>query len=109
MSTVEHKFKSHLVEICDKISGKNFLIDTGSSFTIVPPTSKEKSRGKGKSTLSIVAANGTAIDNYGWKDIVLDLGLKRYYYFTVLIADVFFYTQGRMSPKEYPRTLTGVT
>ena len=109
MSTVEHKFKSHLVEICDKISGKNFLIDTGSSFTIVPPTSKEKSRGKGKSTLSIVAANGTAIDNYGWKDIVLDLGLKRYFYFTVLIADVFFYTQGRMSPKEYPRTLTGVT
>ena len=87
VSTVESDDKSHLVEIYDRISGKRFLIDTGSQFSIIPPTHKERNQ-KDKATVSLVAANGTAIKTYGWKDIVLDLGLKRYYYFTVLIADV---------------------
>ena len=60
VSTVESDDKSHLVEIYDRISGKRFLIDTGSQFSIIPPTHKERNQ-KDKATVSLVAANGTAI------------------------------------------------
>lgn len=62
-----------------------FLIDSGADVSAVPPTDTDRRRG---GSLSLVAANGTPIRQYGFRNLILDLGLRRSFPFSVRVADV---------------------
>lgn len=72
--------------ISDKKTSDCYLIDTGADISVVPPTQSEKNYKVPQSTL--FAANGTKIAIYGEKRINLNLGLRRSYEWTFVIADV---------------------
>ena len=62
----------------------NFLVDTRSEVSVVPPSHNEKSQLCG---CQLVEANGSIIRTYGEKEIKLKLGAKHYEW-DVDIADV---------------------
>lgn len=72
--------------IYDKLSKKQFLIDTGSDLSILPPTDKDKIAKV--NTTSLYAANGTQIKTYGQKILTVSLGLRRSFEWSFIIADV---------------------
>ncbi|GBM84476.1 hypothetical protein AVEN_192189-1 [Araneus ventricosus] len=72
--------------IHDRPSGLNFLVDTGADISVVPPSSEE--RCKPKSLLNLLAANGTKINTYGTRNLSLNIGLRRIFSWSFIIADV---------------------
>ncbi|GBM17723.1 Transposon Ty3-I Gag-Pol polyprotein [Araneus ventricosus] len=72
--------------IHDRPSGLNFLVDTGASISVVPPSSAE--RCKPKSLLNLLAASGTKINTYGTRNLSLNIGLRRIFPWSFIIADV---------------------
>ncbi|GBN30170.1 hypothetical protein AVEN_57021-1 [Araneus ventricosus] len=72
--------------IHDRPSGLNFLVDTGADISVVPPSSAE--RCKPKSLLNLLAANGTKINTYGTRNLSLNIGLRRIFPWSFIIADV---------------------
>ncbi|GFU37442.1 retrovirus-related Pol polyprotein from transposon opus [Trichonephila clavipes] len=67
-------------------SGQKFLIDSGSEICVVPPSpTMNKSP---QSNFSLFAANNTKIPAYGMVRKELNLGLKRPFIWTFIIADV---------------------
>lgn len=72
--------------ISDKRLSLRFLIDTGADLSIVPPNNSEKKNPS--HSIELFAANGTSIRTFGEKRITLDLGLRRTFQWTFLIADV---------------------
>ncbi|GBO39070.1 hypothetical protein AVEN_116404-1 [Araneus ventricosus] len=72
--------------IHDRPSGLNFLVDTGDDISVVPPSSAE--RCKPKSLLNLLAANGTKINTYGTRNLSLNIGLRRIFPWSFIIADV---------------------
>lgn len=77
--------KSNRLFVADRQSGTRFLIDTGADISVLPSSFTEKKRPTGP---PLIAANGTPINNYGDKLIVLNLGLRRAYKWVFTIADV---------------------
>ncbi|GBN29592.1 hypothetical protein AVEN_37227-1 [Araneus ventricosus] len=73
--------------IHDRPSGHNFLVDTGADIFVVPLSSAE--RCKPKSLLNLLAANGTKINTYGTRNLSLNIGLRRIFPWSFIIADVF--------------------
>lgn len=67
-----------------------FLIDTGADVSIVPPTKDEKRQkfDAKNQPCQLFAANGTPIETYGQKTISLNVGLRRKYKWTFIIANV---------------------
>ena len=69
----------------DKSSKKNFLIDSGADISVLPPTYNDRFSSS-KSTL--FAANGSEIKTFGNRRLTIDLGLRRAYTWTFVVADV---------------------
>lgn len=65
----------------------NFLIDTGSDLSIIPPSFKDKNK-IFNDTIQLYAANNTCIKTYGQKVLSVSLGLRRQFEFPFIIADV---------------------
>ncbi|GBN30779.1 hypothetical protein AVEN_173529-1 [Araneus ventricosus] len=72
--------------IHDRLSGLNFLVDTGADISVVPPSSAE--RCKPKSLLNLIAANGKKINTYGTRNLSLNICLRRIFPWSFIIADV---------------------
>ncbi|GFX36791.1 transposon Ty3-I Gag-Pol polyprotein [Trichonephila clavipes] len=67
-------------------SGQKFLIDSGSAICVIPPSpTMNKSP---QSNFSLFAANNTKISAYGMVRTELNLGLRRPFIWTFIIADV---------------------
>lgn len=64
-----------------------FLIDTGANVSVLPVSQLRVQRKRSESC-NLFAANGTKINTYGTKTIVIDLKLRRPYTWTFIIADV---------------------
>lgn len=60
--------------ITDRISQKNFLIDTGADVSVIPVSLAEK---RNKSNFTLCAANGAPIATYGQRLLQLDFELRR--------------------------------
>ncbi|GFU15630.1 hypothetical protein TNCV_3615491 [Trichonephila clavipes] len=74
--------------LLDRKSGQKFLIDPGSEICVIPPSpTMNKSP---QSNFSLFAANNTKIPAYGMVRKELNLGLRRPFIWTFIIADVSF-------------------
>ncbi|GFU34035.1 transposon Tf2-6 polyprotein [Trichonephila clavipes] len=72
--------------LLDRKSGQKFLIDSGSEICVIPPSpTMNKSP---QSNFSLFAANNTKIPAYGMFRKELNLGLRRPFIWTFIIADV---------------------
>ncbi|GFW25124.1 hypothetical protein TNCV_3156271 [Trichonephila clavipes] len=72
--------------LLDRKSGQKFLIDSGSEICVIPPSpTMNKSP---QSNFSLFAANNTKIPAYGMVRKELNLGLRRPFIRTFIIADV---------------------
>lgn len=76
--------------IGDRKSSLTYLIDTGADICVIPPTQRDKGNynSNGKDSIFLFAANGTLIKTYGEKRLELNLGLRRSFIWTFIIADV---------------------
>jgi cleavage and polyadenylation specificity factor subunit 1 len=74
--------------VCDELSGKKFLIDTGAQVSILPATAAHKSQHKNISyTRQLQAANGTPIPSYGTRTTQVVFG-GRHFTAQFVLADV---------------------
>ena len=64
-----------LLHVFDSNSRKYFLVDTGSSLSILPPSFEKATRPNNQ---PLIAANGTPIKSFGTRHIELQLGLQKY-------------------------------
>ncbi|GFU88559.1 hypothetical protein TNCV_4442361 [Trichonephila clavipes] len=72
--------------LLDRKSGQKFLIDSGCEICVIPPSpTMNKSP---QSNFSLFAANNTEIPAYGMVRKELNLGLRRPFIWTFIIADV---------------------
>lgn len=75
-----------LLHVKDRCTGKCFLVDTGASFSILPPP-RAKDTGK-PPAFDLLAANGTPIATYGTQRMVLDFGIHRKFPWIFVVAEV---------------------
>ena len=77
---------SKLLYVADKGHKCRYLIDTGAAVSVLP---KSCANGiSGADSLPLVAANNSTIKTYGNCKHVVDVGLKREYPWTFIVADV---------------------
>lgn len=74
-----------LLYVCDRHSGRRFLVDTGAEISVLPPTGLDTRSGK-KGPL-LTAANNSSIKTYGTRTIPLHFN-SRHFKWTFTIADV---------------------
>lgn len=79
--------RNHRLSILDRESGQSYLVDTGANISVFPVSRKQKLSGE-CSDYKLFAANNSEIRTYGTKTIKLNLGLRRSYTWTFVIADV---------------------
>lgn len=72
--------------VTDLQSKINFLVDTGADLSLLPPNNKDKITAS--TEYFLYAANNTKIKTYGEKIITLNLGLRRSFTWSFLVADV---------------------
>ena len=72
--------------VCDAHTNTQFLVDTGSEVSVIPPTSADRRRSPDPRTLT--AVNNTSIRTYGQRSLTLNLGLRRSLPWIFIIADV---------------------
>ncbi|GFT89449.1 transposon Tf2-11 polyprotein [Trichonephila clavipes] len=72
--------------LLDHKSGQKFLIDSGSEICVLPPSPTMNKSPQSK--FSLFAANNTKIPAYGMVRKELNLGLRRPFIWTFIIADV---------------------
>ena len=77
---------SKLLYVVDKHNKCNYLIDTGAAVSVLPKS--YANRNSDAACLPLVAANNTTVNTYGNCRRVVDVGLKRDYVWTFLVADV---------------------
>lgn len=77
-------FKNRLY-VYDKATHYKYLVDSGSDICCLPASLNLKSR---PSSIFLYAANGSKIPTYGQKLIDINLGLRRNFQWTFVIADV---------------------
>ncbi|GBM63960.1 hypothetical protein AVEN_17546-1 [Araneus ventricosus] len=70
--------------VYDKITGREFLVDTGSAVSVLPISGSKIVPSK----FVLYAANGTKINTFGTKLITLNLGLKRKFQWPFILASV---------------------
>ena len=78
------------LSVVDKYSGMKLLVDTGAAVSVLPPKNRNGMPSP-DSNLQLYAANGSRIRTYGQRTLRLNLGLRRVFIWTFIIADV---TQG---------------
>lgn len=71
--------------IDDHNSGQRFLVDSGADISVIPAHQNKKSE---TSDFKLYAANGSEIHTYGSKILNVNLGLKRCFEWSFIIADV---------------------
>lgn len=77
---------SRLYFIRERTTGFQFLVDTGASISVLPPTPEQRlHRREGR---DLKAANDTKIATYGECSKTLDLGLRRNFQWVFTLADV---------------------
>ena len=76
---------SRLFYITDRISGTQFLVDTGADVSVIPPSPLEC---KHPQSLCLEAINHTSISTYGTRSLTLNLGLRRTFSWEFIVADV---------------------
>ncbi|CAI2724326.1 unnamed protein product [Schistosoma spindalis] len=78
---------SRLFHIRDRVSGSDFLVDTGAEISIIPLyLSRRQHITPSKNTLQ--AANETIIQTYGEQSLIIDLGLRRRFTWVFVVAQV---------------------
>ena len=77
---------SKLLYVVDKHNKCNYLIDTGAAVSMLPKSCANRT--SDAACLPLVAANNTTINTYGNCRRVVDVGLKRDYTWTFIIAYV---------------------
>ena len=77
---------SKLLYVVDKHNKCNYLIDTGAAVSVLPKS--YANRTSDSACLPLVAANNTTINSYGNCRRVVNVGLKRDYAWTFIVADV---------------------
>lgn len=77
---------SNRLLIREKRLNINFLVDTGADVSVLPK--KFGSKQKSEQIFKLYAANGTTITAYGRQELVLDIGLRREFKWSFIIADV---------------------
>ena len=77
--------KDSLLFAYDKLSGRNFLIDTGAEISVIPASANDIRYGQRGQSLA--AANGTAIKSYGQRNLSLKFGSHQYEW-KFMLADV---------------------
>ncbi|XP_035206879.1 uncharacterized protein LOC118181797 [Stegodyphus dumicola] len=70
----------------DRKTGQKFLIDSGSEISVLPPSPKDKRNCC--ETFALFAANNSKIPAYGFVRRQVDLGLRKPFSWTFVIADV---------------------
>lgn len=71
--------------VTDKRAGTRFLVDTGADVSVLPHTWFKSSR---PTERKLYAANRSAIPTFGEKKLTLDIGLRRCFTWTFIVADV---------------------
>lgn len=74
------------LQVRDKISNKIFLVDSGADVSVLPLISK--SSDMRPTAMVLYAANGSPIKVVGEKRIKIDLGLRRSFFWSFVVADV---------------------
>ena len=77
--------KNNRLSVTDLQSGERFLIDTGAEISVLAARPRRRTV---PTAYKLYAANGTAIRTYGEKELILNLGLRRPYKWTFIIADI---------------------
>ncbi|KAL0830128.1 hypothetical protein ABMA28_003585 [Loxostege sticticalis] len=77
---------SHRLCVTDYNTRLRFLIDTGANISVIPV--KSKYINNECSDYKLYAANGTEIKTYGIRTLELNLGLRRAFKWTFVIADI---------------------
>eukprot|EP00117_Sycon_ciliatum_P014037 scpid17123/ scgid14467/ Transposon Ty3-I Gag-Pol polyprotein; Gag3-Pol3; Transposon Ty3-2 TYA-TYB polyprotein; Capsid protein; p24; Spacer peptide p3; Nucleocapsid protein p11; Ty3 protease; p16; Spacer peptide J; Reverse transcriptase/ribonuclease H; p55; Integrase p52; Integrase p49 len=78
--------EGRLLYMRDRVNGINFLIDTGASVSVLPPsfaTSVKRCHSP-----SLRAANHSTIETHGQQFLELDIGLRRSFKWVFVVADV---------------------
>ena len=78
--------RNQTVKLNQQVDGKNILVDTGSTFSLVPARPEEKKRRPNNNLFK--GAQGLPIAVYGQKVIVVDIGTGRNFKHKFFIADV---------------------
>ena len=85
-ATLPKLFHSKLLYVTDKNNKCKYLIDTGAAVSVLPKSCANKI--SDADCLPLVAANNTTINTYGNSKRVIDVGLKRDYPWTFIVADM---------------------
>lgn len=86
MATEDRPFAAGRLFVTDRGSKVQFLVDTGSDLCVFPRSALREQRVKTNYQLS--AANGSVINTYGYIQLKLNLGLRRDFLWSFIIADV---------------------
>lgn len=73
--------------IIEQNTCKKFLVDTGAEVSVIPPTPQDRRKLHNES-IHLYAANGTRIATFGERRLSLNIGLRRAFQWTFIIADV---------------------
>ncbi|GBN81542.1 hypothetical protein AVEN_13319-1, partial [Araneus ventricosus] len=85
LATADQGLAHSRLFIHDKSTGFRFLIDSGAAVSCFPRRLTNFTVPQG---LVLCAANSSVIKSYGTKELNLDLGLRRKFSWTVIVADV---------------------
>ena len=77
---------ARLLYISDQSSGRKFLVDTGASVSIIPPTVSDKQ--DKQPAYDLLAANGTPIASYGSRKLTINVGFNSALVWCFIVADV---------------------
>lgn len=81
---VEAIYNNRLI-VTDRQSGERFLIDTGADISVLAAKPRQKQI---PTSFKLYAANGSSINTYGEETLKLNIGLRRNYSWSFIIADV---------------------
>ncbi|GBP69251.1 hypothetical protein EVAR_56795_1 [Eumeta japonica] len=79
---------NHRLCVIDRESRLHFLVDTDANISVLPKCSVKIKTTNLSVDYKSYAANGTEIKTYALKTLVVDLGLRRSFRWTFVIADV---------------------
>ena len=77
---------SRLFFVSDRTTHTQFLIDTGSEVSVIPPSRADCRHSS--DSLTLMAVNDTPIHTYGKRSLTLNLGLRRALPWIFIIAEV---------------------
>ena len=76
---------SRLLDVADKCNKCRYLINTGAAVSVLPRSCANRT--VDADSLPLVAANNSTITTYGTSKRIVDVGLKREYSWTFIVAD----------------------